>query len=454
MPFTDEQVMLCLAALAYRGYLDASLARVNATRLAIARGLHTLAPLRDGWDLVWGPACYRAPVSVFDDALVYVVRRRRSPACYAVVIRGTNPVSAFDWIFGDFWTAHVTPWRYAHDGGSISLSTALGLALIQDLRSAGPRTEVTAPLWKAMDAHAASAPLARRSLWESLGGLERIALNDLLARFATALEALTAQRSASPVESASHHVQELIDMWQSDLHRRLLDLVEEAARATGRADLTLLALFEDDIRLRVGLGPGVDLRTFLSTAVKQAGGALDIIVTGHSKGGALASTVALWLADTQGSSADTPEGWDPHRWAAVSCFSYAGPTAGDSTFAAHSDRVIGARCHRIANSLDVVPHAWAVADLQSIPKLYQPTVGAPPGLSDLMKLVCGRVERLGYQQVAQNAVFSGSVDPALPLFFPQVVYQHLEAYLRAFGLTEYGITTATFFDPTQLLVGP
>lgn len=37
----------------------------------------------------------------------------------------------------------------------------------------------------------------------------------------------------------------------------------------------------------------------------------------------------------------------------------------------------------------------------------------------------------------------------LPLFPAQVVYQHLEAYLEALGLTACGITTAAFFDPTQ-----
>jgi hypothetical protein len=42
-------------------------------------------------------------------------------------------------------------------------------------------------------------------------------------------------------------------------------------------------------------------------------------------------------------------------------------------------------------------------------------------------------------------VFAGKVNSALPLFPAQVVYQHLEAL----GLTAYGITTATFFDPTQ-----
>jgi hypothetical protein len=42
-------------------------------------------------------------------------------------------------------------------------------------------------------------------------------------------------------------------------------------------------------------------------------------------------------------------------------------------------------------------------------------------------------------------MLAGKVNPGLPLFPAPVVYQHLEAL----GLTACGITTATFFDPTQ-----
>src|SRR5258706_9964997 len=135
--FSDEQVMLCLAALCYRGFSSSTVGRfhVDAVGRAIARGLDTLAPLEREWELVWGPAAYRSPFSLLDDELMYVVRRRRAPARYVVAIRGTNPVSAFDWLFGDFWACQVMQWPFTTEPTAVSLSSALGLAVLQRLRS-------------------------------------------------------------------------------------------------------------------------------------------------------------------------------------------------------------------------------------------------------------------------------------------------------------------------------
>jgi hypothetical protein len=449
MAFTEEQVMLCLAALSYRGYLDAGPGHTNAG-LAITRGLQTLAPVRDAWDIVWGPACYRAPVTVFDDTLVYVVRCRLTPARYVVVIRGTNPVSAFDWLFGDLWTGRVTPWAYASQAGSISLSATLGLAIIQNLRAAALQTETAAPVVSAaVDTGVGTALAASHSLSQWLGGLERAPVRALRERFVTELQGLVEHGSAAPFETAEQRVQAMATFWESGARQRLLDLIDEAARLTGRLDLALFALVEDEIRLRVSLGAGVDLRTFLTSAVKQAGAALDIVVTGHSKGGGLASTVALWLADTQGTKVAEAEQWDPKGRATIRCFSYAGPTAGDEAFAGHSNAVIGARCRRIANALDVVPQAWAVGDLRKIPDLYDPPIAPIPNMAELIDIIASKVAPLHYTQISTGDVFAGKVNPGLPLFPAQVVDQHLEAYLEALGLTAYGITTATFFDPTQ-----
>jgi hypothetical protein len=65
------------------------------------------------------------------------------------------------------------------------------------------------------------------------------------------------------------------------------------------------------------------------------------------------------------------------------------------------------------------------------------------------EIIASKVGPLHYSQIATGEVFAGKVNSELPLFPAQVVYQRLEAYLEALGLTAYGITTATFFDPTQ-----
>src|SRR5262249_10266752 len=69
-------------------------------------------------------------------------------------------------------------------------------------------------------------------------------------------------------------------------------------------------------------GAGSSLTDWLKTIT---GTPINLMVTGHSLGGALSPTVALWLADTQG----IPLLWDPQRHATVATMPTAGPTAGN-----------------------------------------------------------------------------------------------------------------------------
>src|SRR5262249_32969722 len=107
----DDKTMLALAALAYRGF-------GNHSEAAIDRALQPwFSKVKDerlgSWSLVWGPATFRARTSLIDDAMMYVAKREDSssgPARYAIAIRGTNPISLFDWVFGDFWVSLETNW--------------------------------------------------------------------------------------------------------------------------------------------------------------------------------------------------------------------------------------------------------------------------------------------------------------------------------------------------------
>ena len=58
MAFTDEQVMLTLAGLTYRGFADpwAVAGHEARVRAAVEDGLHGLTPLGRRWALAWGPA--------------------------------------------------------------------------------------------------------------------------------------------------------------------------------------------------------------------------------------------------------------------------------------------------------------------------------------------------------------------------------------------------------------
>ena len=107
---------------------------------------------------------------------------------------------------------------------------------------------------------------------------------------------------------------------------------------------------------------GNTLVTFLLGLQKP----IKLITTGHSKGGALSPTLALWLKDNQST-------WDPNGQSQISSMPTAGPTAGNSAFAAYSDKTLPT-VTRFANSLDIVPHAWNQDQLEKIRQLYDPPI--------------------------------------------------------------------------------
>lgn len=458
-PATDAErevrEMLVLALLSYRGFANvtAPLPGTAPLRGAIARGLETLAPVKGCWQIVWGPAAYRAPFSVFDSTMAYVARGIEDPNRYVVVIRGTNPISAFDWLFGDLWSARQLRWPYggAPADAKVSFSTALGLDTLKHLRSTAPGSGIAADLWRFLD--------------EDVGGRLRTAADAVL-RPARAIATAVLDRVRGPVRTLTEaivaderararattpdltaRIELLLAARRSKARRDLLALVDEAIdRAGDEANLDAFALLDGGSWLGTRFQVGLDLQSFLAAAVAHADGPVQVTVTGHSKGGALSSTAALWLADTQGADgvADADR-WDPERRAEVRCFSYAGPTAGNAAFAAHSSATLD--CVRTANTKDVVPHAWAAADLAAIKTIYEPGVhhlDAVDGLIDA--IVADQKEQgLGYRHPDTERRIEGTIDLTRPLFFDQLVYQHMEAYLHGLGLDDRN--TETFFGP-------
>ncbi|MGZ3871488.1 MAG: lipase family protein [Mucilaginibacter sp.] len=102
----------------------------------------------------------------------------------------------------------------------------------------------------------------------------------------------------------------------------------------------------------------IGVQTFFSTVAKLTI-KFNLIVTGHSLGGALSPALALYLHDQQGT-------WDPKKYAQIYCMSTAGATPGDGDFATYYNSILQPNTERIWNRLDVVPHAWVAALLDSV----------------------------------------------------------------------------------------
>jgi hypothetical protein len=411
--FRDDQVMLTLAGLTYRGFHDPLPGQPHdaIVREALLDGLQALLPVRDDWDLVWGPVTSRGRREIVDSSAMYVVRHAREPQRHVVAIRGTNPVSAPDWLFGDFWVATTVPWPYRPDGAAISASTALGLGTLQAMR-------------------ARTAPASARSPTAALVGRAVVALT-------RARNALRAGADA-PAAALTTRLTAWLDRLAVGQGEGLGPgggLKARLARAMATA-----RVLPESLRPRPGSpGPESDLLTFLASQAAALAAPLEVTVTGHSKGGALAQTVALWLRE----ALDEPaERWDAGRGARVSCHAFAGPTPGNAAFADRIDGRLGGEHHHLRNRHDAVTHAWQADELREIPTLYGSRTRL---LGPLIASIVADVEPLVYRQAARGMrMFEGALDARRGLAL-ELVHQHLDAYLAELDLHAHDIRAPTFF---------
>jgi hypothetical protein len=452
--FVEARQMLCLAALSYRGFEGLLHRTVHVERLqrALERGLHDFTGLCGPCQLAWGPVAYRAPFSLFDDAVMYAVRRGPEPHRYAVVVRGTNPVSAFDWLFGDFWVGAQVPWPYGGQSRArtarISFSSLLGLNILQIMQAPLPPSNPFGRLFRDVVERTSDVVDDVRTLLRPVAPQLAPQLREIRDDVLPLLAQLDTVRQARAPRNPTAHVLGLLDEWRSATRRHAFERVLDATRLVSEhGSFNALRFLEGGARVRAALERGVTLLAFLKAAVADADGEpVDVVVTGHSKGGALAPTLALWLADIQGSEVAPEFRWDESRTATVRCFSFAGPTAGNQAFAQHSNDVIGPRCHRIVNPLDVVPRAWEAAGLAAIPTLYD---HARPIalLDDLVAEIGEDVGALGYTHIGNHVeTLRAQEEDGLRDFFLQLVHQHLTGYLRAMELDELA-STLDFFSP-------
>jgi hypothetical protein len=153
---------------------------------------------------------------------------------------------------------------------------------------------------------------------------------------------------------------------------------------------------------------------------------------------------------------------------------FAGPTAGDARFAAHSNARLPHAAlpsstpasFRYASSLDIVPHAWNLTSLGELRTLYVPDIPETTILDSLVKLATSVASGGDYTQLTPpDPPWTGTIDqsrikpPQPPLeeidsfinYLRQAVYQHTQAYDQYLGLD----TTAAMPEaPSAISVSP
>lgn len=132
------------------------------------------------------------------------------------------------------------------------------------------------------------------------------------------------------------------------------------------------------------------LLQFLQAQAQAYPSGLQIDVTGHSLGGALAPALALWLSENLGTKAQ------------ISVYPLAGPTAGNADFAAYYNSVLGSSTHRLWNPFDVVPLAWNHESMGRMADLYEPLTRANPAERGLIDGLRSLVKDKDYAQIDPN----------------------------------------------------
>ncbi len=166
-----------------------------------------------------------------------------------------------------------------------------------------------------------------------------------------------------------------------------------------------------------------------------ANSSLDLIVTGHSLGGGLASIALIWLYDTI-------PGWGIDSGKIkLSAYTFAAPTAGNQDFATYFNVTVGNNCFRIVNPLDIVPNAWG--DLSLILQEQIPTT--LPYYVDF--IIAGVIAYLDvkcwfYKQVNTEKMLRKVQIPPSVTYLTQVADQHnSNSYLYLLGAPQTDIGT-------------
>lgn len=198
-----------------------------------------------------------------------------------------------------------------------------------------------------------------------------------------------------------------------------------------------------------------DISTLVEFLTDKATTPLNVCVTGHSLGGCLTSTLALYLKERQSL-------WDVSGQSLVSCISFAGPTAGDQNFATYSDAkfsggpyppgwdtTLGNTCDCVRCSLDVAPLVWdsnnVEANNPNLITLYNPQITFSGFEWDALKyialpylasfLTAQNYRQVEYSQATVSGAFNGDAPPSnaslqqlFEAYVAQATWQHSSSY--------------------------
>ncbi|WP_277973314.1 lipase family protein [Pantoea agglomerans] len=198
--------------------------------------------------------------------------------------------------------------------------------------------------------------------------------------------------------------------------------------------------------------PGIDstLFDFITALDSESGNGFDVTVTGHSLGGCLASTLALFLK----SLLVRLEPLEPHRKnIRIHSCTFAAPTAGSKSFTDYSAKIFNAdgknkeiypsNFLRVYNTSDIVPCAWVSEELERFRNLYDGVTPIPLNwkhiLDSFVSVLAEVPDDNKYNQPEPSLVFTYPLSKAVSGWVDQIGYQHGSSYPGYYNLTSLDV---------------
>jgi len=166
------------------------------------------------------------------------------------------------------------------------------------------------------------------------------------------------------------------------------------------------------------------LLEWVCNLIKNADGAkIKINICGHSLGGLISSTFALWLTDEL-------DAMDMLNMIELSVYSFAGPGAGNSEYAEYLNTKIGSNYTAVNNDLDIAPLVWKESDMYDVlPGIYG-DIRMNEIENDLYTVLCRNVFRMDYQTLKTNTAIQSEIFKDIPPdYLVQAGFQHVLPYV-------------------------
>ncbi|NHB95327.1 lipase family protein [Photorhabdus stackebrandtii] len=169
----------------------------------------------------------------------------------------------------------------------------------------------------------------------------------------------------------------------------------------------------------------------------------NITITGHSLGGALASTLGVYLKRLYINKGK--------RNIRINVCAFASPIISNGTFASYIESVFNRisttnyKSHflRIHNHKDIISLIWHLDGLEKIPTIYEPLIKIDEKLINKFNKIVLIVKDKGYTKLTPDLPFTAPILESSPDLNNQVIFQHIKAYADKYGMNLVEVNDGT-----------